>query len=464
MSKQTGETRVRRLCASAALLLLLATAGPVCAAPQNASDRAPATRTVYSLTEHRDLFRIQGRYSETPEGITLDNPGSGISFWADCRGEVKVKLKISFQANTTQAFFAAYVDGRRIGPDRGRSIRVPADGKEDHELTLAENLAPGEHRLELYRENESGLAYVTLESVSVNGKIVKSKFSNPRIEFIGDSITAGYGVYTQGPQRLTDPFYGDATSGYAFEAAHSLDLNFSILAVSGYGLVAGYGKDHQMRKVYPFTNWFRDNSEKGLYSFRPPCDIVCINLGTNDWNIIGSTHSDVQVNNAMFYQAVEEFTKQIRSYNPDAQVVWLYGMMIGESSFQDMIRNAVRDMGGEAEGIYSYALPPGTSGILGHPNLEEQQRAANELKRILRYVMQKADLPYHGVDRGPRAEREALEHTQQATHFEPSLDLVDNPIPMQGPSAAHLRIYLIIGTIVLILVLSGSLLLLWRKK
>lgn len=343
----------------------------------------PSEPRTYLLSQTPSLL-MEGRCRQTEDGQTLEHPGSGLTFRFYGSGTVQAELWIDFLENTNHTFFTVLVDGQRVGDARGSSLEVmKLYDHRSYSLTLAENLPEGEHEISLFRQNEAGWARITAHSITCNGSLLPPPTKRARIEFIGDSITAGYGIYTDATSYpLADPYYGDATNGYAFETSRALNLQLSLLAASGYGLVAGWGTNNLMPQTYPFINWFLDPSSAGLYSFDPPADFVCINLGTNDWNVIGSTEFSQSSQAPSFYNGVIQFTQLIREKNPDARILWIYGMM-GDTPFNAQIRQAVQDLGGEAKGIYSLALPPGTQGLLGHPDLQEQRAAATVLTQFL---------------------------------------------------------------------------------
>ncbi|MFQ8601061.1 MAG: GDSL-type esterase/lipase family protein, partial [Oscillospiraceae bacterium] len=126
----------------------------------------------------------------------------------------------------------------------------------------------------------------TLESITLAGSFLEAPDqSNLAIEFIGDSLTAGYGnLGKPGDASPGSPLLQDGTQAYAFMAARELGADLSVIAMSGHGLVGGWKAGWNVPKAYPYTNWYRDHEESGKYDFARPSDVVVVNLGTNDWN------------------------------------------------------------------------------------------------------------------------------------------------------------------------------------
>lgn len=172
---------------------------------------------------------------------------------------------------------------------------------------------------------------------------------------------------------------------YAFLTARELNAAYAILAMEGHGLVGGWGREYNVPKAYPYTSWYRDHTETGLYGFDRPADVVVVNLGTNDW----ATRTQAQYGNSItvldFKNGIKSFVETIRSKNSDAKIVWAYGMMMsGISGYNQAILEAVAGMGGEKAGLYTVALPFGNHGAGGHPDIAEQQAAADTLTAFLR--------------------------------------------------------------------------------
>ena len=64
-----------------------------------------------------------------------------------------------------------------------------------------------------------------------------------KIEFIGDSITAGYGVDDEVKEHGFSTATEDVTKTYAYKTAAALQADYSIVAYSGHGIISGYTGD-----------------------------------------------------------------------------------------------------------------------------------------------------------------------------------------------------------------------------
>lgn len=72
----------------------------------------------------------------------------------------------------------------------------------------------------------------------------------------------------------------------------------------------------------------------------------------------------------------------LRTNNPDAKIVWLYGMLTSDAN--DIITAAVDEMGGADEGYYSLKLDYDGSGCTGHPGLAAQTTYANAITNFIK--------------------------------------------------------------------------------
>lgn len=89
--------------------------------------------------------------------------------------------------------------------------------------------------------SESAFSAVGVGKISVNAKCdIKPTEEKPlKIEFIGDSITAGYGIDEEYRYGSFSTSTENFTKTYAYLAAKELDAQYSAVAYSGYGVLSG---------------------------------------------------------------------------------------------------------------------------------------------------------------------------------------------------------------------------------
>jgi len=157
-----------------------------------------------------------------------------------------------------------------------------------------------------------------------------------RIEFIGDSITCGYGVDDEEPEHHFSTATEDATCAYAYRTAQALDADYSLVSLSGYGIISGYTATAeepvttQLLPTYYEKLGFSYGSYEGLapqdvrwdFAARQP-DVVVINLGTND----DSYCLDHEERQQHYCDQYADFLRTVRRCNPGAKILCTLGMM-----------------------------------------------------------------------------------------------------------------------------------------
>jgi len=280
--------------------------------------------------------------------------------------------------------------------DDGEPFKVAFYGKRDSLVTLATALPQGEHRVSvMYIIEGYELKPEFRGFVLDKGACLLDPLPLPerRIEFIGNSITCGYG--NESVDR-NDPFEYETENHYYTYAqltARSLEAVAYVVARSGIGVYRSYGgpkegtPDNVMTTEYEYTNLY-DRSERWDFSRYQP-QVVCINLGTND---LSTNNYDVK----RLKEAYTKFLAQVRGHNPQAKIVYLCGSMLNGKEL-DIARKTLDDVvaearkGGDRE-VYRFDFAP-QDGSLGygaswHPSLWQHEKMAGELTSYLRALMQ----------------------------------------------------------------------------
>lgn len=213
-----------------------------------------------------------------------------------------------------------------------------------------------------------------------------------KIEFIGDSMTCGYGVETTNAEEK----YSDETENhyytYAALTARALKAQHSVVARSGIGVYRNYsgpktGNADCMPRIYDRTLFGVDSLKWDFSTYVP--DVICVNLGTND------VSTDPYDKN-MLENAYRDFYYTLRAHNPEAKIVFLSGCMLVGTRLQhiqyamDAVVRQARLKGDK--NVYRFDLSNQTGdlgyGASWHPSFWQQEKMANELTSYLRALMQ----------------------------------------------------------------------------
>ena len=295
---------------------------------------------------------VYGRTYQKDGKLCLDHVASGIEVAID---GTALTADIEASANV---YLCVYVDGA----DTYERIQLSAGRKT---YTLASGLEQGFHTIRLVKSSEIYDGQIRLISLSSEGFYTAPEKSNFRIEFVGDSITAGYGALGKtGAQRTVEN--SDACSSYAYYTAQKLGVDYSTVAIQGICVKANMWIQDCMNDVYKITSPLNPTA----YDFADQADVVVVNLGTNDAGYITSKDFDYS---EQFPQDYLTLLQYIREKNPDAHIICLYGFMGKQTSVDRGIQQAVEAFNDEKTIYLTSGFIQNGFGANGHPSQEAQQ-------------------------------------------------------------------------------------------
>lgn len=289
--------------------------------------------------------------------------------------------------------------------DEGEPFKVAFTGEKDSVVSLATALPQGRHEVRLMYAIEgfeyapSFWGFLLDEGCTL---VDAPALPSLKLEFVGNSITCGYGNEGTDPNEHFDYATENHYLSYAAITARQLGAQHWVVARSGIGAYRNYGgpregtPDSNMPVQYEYTAYAPDPSlrqqgglqaERWDFSRYQP-DVVCINLGTND---LSTNNYDAQ----LLKQGYQRLLTMVRSHNPQARIVLLCGSMLNgqELGIAKQLLNEVAEearAAGDAK-VYRYDFTP-QDGELGygcdwHPSLAQHQRMADELTTFLRQMI-----------------------------------------------------------------------------
>lgn len=329
------------------------------------------------------LIRYEGRLLKRASSVRFDYPGTRVAVGVEGPARLFASLK------PDAGYFALFVDGREVS-----TIDTHSDSQWAEGFFLAD-LDRGRHELELVLKSEGLFCRPEFRGFSLQGgegAFFPLERRRRQIEFIGNSITCGYGV-DAADQYCT---FADSTSNfvrsYAFLTANAFDAGLTVVARSGIGVYRNYAGSAE-GSLRPMPVVYRDEliSEPGSVRSFPATepDLVIINLGTNDLSTPGFRMD-------LLEPAYRIFLAEVRTHYPDAKVLLLTGCMLPKGAvldeFKALLDTIAADYrrGGDGK-VFRFDFEPedGTMGYGAdwHPSLLRQQKMAQELVPFVASLM-----------------------------------------------------------------------------
>jgi lysophospholipase L1-like esterase len=291
------------------------------------------------------------------------------------------------ECETEKAWIGVWKDGTLL-----RKFPVE-NGCRRYEICTEDEGKGGCLRILKLTEEQYGL--VGIASVGMELEPEDQKRSDRRLLFIGDSISAGYGVEGQDGELFSTESE-NVTMAYPWMTAQALHADVHIFAVSGSGLLSRWIppeedeplQDELLSELIPYGAYYLEKSKGTGYRsmwdpavYRP--DAVVVNLGTND----ASYTKGKKEREHAFEEAYVQFIRQIAGDYPDTPIVCVYGLM--ENTLMDCEKAAVGRCQSEGISVTFEELPlqdPKRDGIslAGHPSVQTQRKVADRLIEILR--------------------------------------------------------------------------------
>lgn len=235
---------------------------------------------------------------------------------------------------TEQARIAVYVDESRVIDDM---VLTP---EKTYTIIPAGQIAGADilpHCIRILKLTEAPMSVFGIRQILTddNGMVSPAENRPLKLEFIGDSITCGYGVDDEDLSHAFSTRTEDVTRSYAYLCAKSLNADYSMVSYSGYGVYSGYTEgderctDELVPPYYPFVGFSRGTvngkpitmTEWDFARYIP--DLIVINLGTND----DSYCRDVKARQEEFSLYYQDFLRVVREKNPSSYLLCTYGVM-----------------------------------------------------------------------------------------------------------------------------------------
>ena len=279
-----------------------------------------------------------------------------------------------------QAYMAVYVNDEET-PYKKFAIDAGTNSYTIYKSEKAETV-----KIRLIKLSEGAFSKTALKSISADGEISPAQPAERRIEFIGDSITCGFGIEGKCAEEGFRTETENSAINYASLTAKRFGADFDLISWTSIGVYSSSTSDGNINDgwIMPMLYDYTDIGIEGTLGieehipwefekFRP--DVIVVNLGTND----ATYTKDIPERLQGFETAYADFLKHIRQMNPSAYIICALGIM-GDELFPQ-IENAVKAVNDEKISALRFDVQKEEDGIGAekHPNAVTHKKAAEKL-------------------------------------------------------------------------------------
>lgn len=348
--------------------------------------------TLYSFSPDYKHVRTIGRtwYNQESSTIWFALSGSGVEYHF-CGSKCQIELVADgmWVSPEHRSRYAIYVNDVQIAD---QLLSVPRQL-----ITVCDFPNSDDINIKVIKISESSQSTMGIGQIFVDSTdgIVPTKPKDRLIEFVGDSITCGYGVDLEDYSGKFSTSTEDFRKSYAYITALNLDCEYSMVCYSGYGIISGYtelDKPHPdiLPPIYDAVGCSMGRFDSTIcpqeikWGFNPQPDLLVVNLGTNDMTYIRGYIERRQV----FRDKYIDFLMTLRRFNPIAPIICTLGLM-GDELF-DTISDAVHVYSriSEDKNIGCLRLEPQCAedgyAVGWHPTHKSYIKAAESLTKYIR--------------------------------------------------------------------------------
>lgn len=281
------------------------------------------------------------------------------------------------------------------------TARITLSKRENH-IVLFDSPVEKTVTVSVMKFSEAAFGYAGFKSLELDGDLLSSPespatASQLKLEFIGDSITCGYGIEGVWEKDTFTTQQERPDKAYAFLTAKALGAQVQLCSWSGIGLISNYVDPETI--MLPDTHWlmqanwpYTDKSLSLRLGIEPEVwdgagyepDIVVIHLGTNDISWVRGMEERRLEYTAQLRQLIEAVHRR----SPRAKICCCLGIM-GEqlnASVEEAVNLFKKDFPNVAAKAVLFTQQLEEDGIAAdwHPSAVTHKKAAELLAEALR--------------------------------------------------------------------------------
>lgn len=271
------------------------------------------------------------------------------------------------------------------------SIILLHPGAEKETYLVAENLSKGEHSIEIFKRTQWSRGTTQFYGFSIEGHqaaiLPKPVAKQRKIEFYGNSITAGHAVEDTSIYDRPDSIFTNSYFSYSTITARHYDAQYTCICKSGIGITISWFPT-LMPEIYDRINPFDSTSDWDFSLYTP--DIVVVNLFQNDsWLVNYPERAEFKKyfgtkppTDEYLVKAYQDFVMSLRDKYPASKIICMLGNMDitrEGSKWPGLVQTAVDGLNDTL--MYTHFVP--FKNTHGHPRISEQQDMANSLIKFI---------------------------------------------------------------------------------
>ena len=282
------------------------------------------------------------------------------------------------------------------------TVRVTLRERETR-ITLFESDVEKTVCVRVMKFSEAAFGYAGLKSLEIDGELqvvepVETTGANHplKLEFIGDSITCGYGIEGVWEKDTFTTQQERPDKAYAFLTAKALGAQVQLCSWSGIGLISNYVDPETVN--LPDTHWlmqanwpYTDKSLSLRLGLEPEVwngsryepDVLVIHLGTNDLSWVRG----LEERRLEYVAQLRQLIEAVHRRSPRAKIVCCLGIM-GEA-LNDSVKEAVelfkKDFPKTCAEFLPFTQQLESDGIAAdwHPSAVTHKKAAEKLTSLI---------------------------------------------------------------------------------
>ncbi|WP_167958906.1 SGNH/GDSL hydrolase family protein [Anaerosporobacter faecicola] len=285
----------------------------------------------------QSIMNIVGRYSWQKDILYLAYSASYIEFtFEGSKAEISVVTDLykdkEGKEDIYHGWLAIYVD------DWSKPVNRVEVTQSKQQFTIYNSKEVKPVTIRIMKYSEAAFSKIGFEGIYTDGEVLTPPKKKARkLEFIGDSITCGYGVEGVAEKDIFTTAQENPTYAYAYQCAQLLNAQHHLVSWSGIGIITNYVDETVnepfedrwlMPALYEYTDGELERSleitnlEQWDFNRYTP-DAIVINIGTND----ASYTRGIEERQQYFAERYEKFVCSVREKNPNAYILCVLGTM-----------------------------------------------------------------------------------------------------------------------------------------